>query len=67
MAGGGRPKSSSVWEYFTNDKDTDKTICTVLCGDSNDIVCGKEFNGQFATNLKKHLKSCHDTQYKCFE
>ena len=37
------------------------------CGDSNDIVCGKEFNGQFATNLKKHLKSCHDTQYKCFE
>ena len=67
MAGGGRPKSSSEWEYFTYDKDTDITICTVLCGDSNDIVCGKEFNGQFATNLKKHLKSCHDTQYKCFE
>ena len=58
MAGGVRPQSSSVWEYFTYDKDTDKTICTVLCGD---------INGQFATNLKKHLKSCHDTQYKCFE
>lgn len=41
--------------YVTYDKDTDKTTCTILCGDSNDTVCGKEFNGQFATNLKKHL------------
>ena len=66
MAGSGRPKSSSVWNYFTY-KNTDKTTCIVLCGDSNDTVCGKEFKGQFATNLKKHLKSCHDAQYRCFE
>ena len=25
---------------------------TVLCGDSNDTIRGKELNGQFATNLK---------------
>ena len=36
MVGGEKPKSSSVWNYFTYDKDTDKTTCTVLCGDSND-------------------------------
>jgi len=67
MAGSGRPKSSSMWNYFTYDKDTDKTTCTVLCSDKSDVVCGKEFKGQFATNLKKHLKSCHNEQYKCFE
>jgi len=67
MAGSGRPKSSNVWNYFTYDKGTDKTTCTVLHADSIDTVWGKECKGQFAKNLKKHLKSCHDAQYKCFE
>jgi len=71
MAGSGRTKSSSVWNYFKYDKDAEKTICTVLCsncsGDSSDAICGKEFNGQYPTNLKKHLKACHPEHYKCFE
>jgi len=43
MAGSGGTKSSNVWNYFTYDKGTDKTTGTVLCADSNDTVCGKEF------------------------
>ena len=70
---GGRPKSSSVWKYFTYDKESDKSVCIVntQIEDSQDSlntvsVCGKEFKGQFPTNLKRHLKNCHYEQYKCF-
>jgi len=48
---GGRPKSSGVWNYFRYDKANDKSVCTVTSSDG--LTCGKEFKGQYPTNLKK--------------
>ena len=64
-SGGGRPKSSGVWSYFRYDKINDKSVCDVKTNDGS--VCGKEFKGQYPTNLKKHLKTSHSDEYKCFE
>ena len=71
MSGTGRQKSSSVWQV-KYEKETDKSICliptsTADCQDSSNSLCGKEFNGQFPTNLKRHLRTSHYEQYKCFE
>ena len=61
----GRPKSSSVWSYFSYNKTSDKSICIVQTNETS--ICRKEFKGQYPTNLKKHLKICHNDEYKCFE
>ena len=60
---GGRPKSSGVWNYFRYDKIKDKSVCTVR----STVVVYKEFKGQYSTNLRKHLKTCHADAYKHFE
>ena len=43
-SGGGRPKSSGVWGYFSFDKINDKSVCDVKTNDGS--VCGEEFKGQ---------------------
>ena len=61
----GRPKSSGVWSYLRYDKMSNKSVCIV---ETNEIsISGKEIKGQYPTNLKKHLRICHNDEYKCFE
>ena len=52
----GRPKTSSVWDYFMYDVTLGKTVCQV---DVNGKHCEATFKGKFSTNLKAHLKSKH--------
>lgn len=52
----GRPKTSSVWDYFMYDVTLGKTVYRV---DVNGKHCEATFKGKFSTNLKAHLKSKH--------
>ena len=68
----GRPRKSLVWNYFTYDAFSGKSICQVAAGDSSEpgspssspIVCGKTFAGKFPSNLRQHLKTCHVACYQ---
>ena len=59
----GRPRKSSVWNYFVHDKTTNTSVCQVLIS-KPDEECGKELRGMYASNLKKHLEKQHLDQYK---
>ena len=61
----GRPKSSGVWSCFRYDKKSDKSVCIVETNEMS--IRGKKIKGQHITNLKKHLRICHNDEYKCFE
>ena len=67
----GRPKSSGVWEYFSYNKETDKSLCLVVRPSSQPdeaaAICGKEFKGSYPTNLKKHIKLCHHDVFQALE
>lgn len=62
----GRPRKSSVWNYFVHDKTTNTSVCQVLISkpDEEEKKCGKELRGMYASNLKKHLEKQHLDQYK---
>ena len=45
--------------------DITKSVCIVETNETS--ICGKEIKGQYPTNLKKHLRICHNDEYKCFE
>ena len=32
-----------------------------------DRLCAKEFKGRYATNLRKHLKTCHQQEFKTLQ
>ena len=51
----GRKHESGIWDYFTYNKDTDKSECKVIV--KNDKVCGKLVAGKNATNLKAHVRA----------
>lgn len=57
-----RPKKSPVWDYFLYDVTTDKSICQMEQLDSQSI-CEKSVAGKFTTNLKKHLKLAHPSDF----
>ena len=62
---GGRPRASSVWDYFDYfDEKRKKSICKVKVGDKESGSCGFELAGKFTTNMKQHLKTSHNTCYK---
>ena len=52
----------SIYEYMIK---SDKSVCIVETNETS--ICGKEIKGQYPTNLKKHLRICHNDKYKCFE
>lgn len=61
----GRPQKSSVWNYFIHDTEKDKCVCQVqVKEDDKEVTCGKELNGVFASNMKKHLKLHHKEAYQ---
>ena len=64
----GRPRKSSVWNYFKYEKEKDKSVCQVCVQkEGKKDICGKTLNGTFTSNMKKHLKVCHKEAYKKFE
>ena len=65
-AGIGRPRKSSVWQYFEYNKVTKESTCTVGTSESGSI-CGKRLKGFYPTNLKKHLRQLHPNEYRKFE
>lgn len=58
----GRPRESSVWDYFLYNEEEGKSICQVIVGEGGSI-CGKEINGRYPTNLKAHSKHSHPIQH----
>ena len=64
----GRPRKSSVWNYFEYEKERNKSVCQVsIEKEGKKDRCGKELNGTFTSNMKKHLKLCHKEAYMKFE
>jgi hypothetical protein len=61
----GRKRESGIWDYFTYNKDTDKSECKVIA--KSDKVCGKLVAGKNATNLKAHVRAVHPSVYAEFE
>ena len=54
----GCPRDNSVWDHFSYDADTDKSLCQVLVdkeGTSDATICGHTVSGKFTTNLKNHF------------
>lgn len=68
MAAIGRPKCS-VWKYFSFCEDSNTSTCTVVIQTEGQTekTCGKTFQGKYASNLRKHLKSCHPQENKKLE
>lgn len=68
MATTGRPKCG-VWKFYSYCKDKNSSKCSVviLLDGNEERLCGKEFKGRYATNLRKHLKTCHQQEYKTLE
>ena len=67
----GRPKRSSVWKYFSYDKDNNKSVCQLEvtrdhgdCGGPSVEVCGVAIAGKYPTNLKNHLRTSHCKEYQ---
>ena len=64
----GRPRSSSVWNYFKYEKEKDKSVCQVkITKDEKEVICGKELSGVYSSNMKKHLKMHHKEAFQKFE
>lgn len=58
----GRPRCSSVWNFFEYDKAVDKSIQITTENDSSKS-CGQAIAGKYPTNLKQHLNKHHPVQY----
>ena len=64
----GRPRRSSVWNYFKYEKERDKSVCQVkITKDEKQVTCGKELSGVYSSNMKKHLKMHHREAFQKFE
>ena len=64
----GRPRKSSVWNYFKYEKEKDKCVCQVkITKDEKEVICGKELSGVYSSNMKKHLKMYHKADFHKFE
>ena len=64
----GRPRKSSVWNYFKYEKEKDKCVCQVkIIKDEKEEICGKELSGVYSSNMKKHLKIHHKAAFEKFE
>ena len=64
----GRPRRSSVWNYFKYEKERDKCVCQVkITKDEKEVTCGKELSGFYSSNMKKHLRMHHKAAFQKFE
>ena len=61
----GRPRGSSVWDYFEFSEAENKSVCVVNAGDSkpDSEPCGAKIAGKYPTNLRKHLEKFHKKEY----
>lgn len=59
----GRPKQSTVWDYFSYKSAQDKSVCEVIVeGSSPDSAMsprGHALHSKFTSNLKQHLRKHH--------
>ena len=56
----GRPKKTSVWNYFKYERDHDKSVCQVrISKNEEEVIHGKKLCGMYASNVKKNLKLQH--------
>ena len=63
----GRPRRSAVWNYFLYNKSKDISVCQVkISKEDNEVICGKELKGAFATNTKKDMKQQHQEAYQAY-
>jgi len=56
----GRKRASPVWNYFTYGIVNDKSVCKAKNGES---ICGRQINGNNATNVRAHLRATHKKEY----
>ena len=70
----GRPRESSVWDYFEFDEVENKSTCIVVVGDGqnqpvNELAktCGIKIAGKYPTNLRKHLEKFHKKEHQDME
>ena len=54
----GRRRESAVWRYFIHDRIAAKSKC---------VVCDFKLSGKNPTNLKTHLSTYHQAEYKIVE
>ena len=62
----GRPRESSVWDYFEFDEVENKSTCIVVVGDGQNQpanepakTCWIKIAGKYPPNLRKHLEKFH--------
>ena len=65
----GRPRESSVWDYFEFNEEENKSVCIVEVGDCQNEpkLCGIKIAGKYPTNLRKHLKKFHKKEHQDME
>ena len=70
----GRPRESSVWDYFEFDEVENKSTCIVVVGDGQNQpanepakTCGIKIAGKYPTNLRKHLEKFHKKEHQDME
>ena len=61
-AGIGRPRGSTLWDYFEYNGHENKSECTVTTTEG--LQCLIKIAGKFPTNLRKHLGKCHSEAFK---
>ena len=52
---------SPMWNYFTWEESTGKSVCQVTGADGN--VCSQNITGKYTTNLKYHIKNKRPKEY----
>ena len=64
-AGIGRPRGSTLFDYFEYNEDKNKNVCTVTTTEG--LQCLIKIAGKFPTNLRKHLGKSHSKAFKELE
>ena len=57
-----RPCDNPVWDYFTYDAQSNKSVCQVE--DEKDKICGRAVSEKYTTNVKNHLKKAHPSEFE---
>ena len=64
----GRPKKSPVWDFFSYDPESNKSVCQIKAGTGGDEPGSSRAScdpiaGKFPTNLRNHLRKHHPSEY----
>ena len=57
----GRPRDNPVWDYFTYDAQSNKSLCQVESESGK--ICGHAVSGKYTTNIKSHLRKAHLSEF----